>query len=83
VAAPDSGASRTDEGFWVAVLPFRHGGASGDIAALADALSEGIVMGMLRFPYLRVIARSSTLRYTSETADVRAIGSELGARYVI
>ncbi len=82
-AAPDSGASRTDEGFWVAVLPFRHGGIGGDIAALADALSEGIVMGMLRFPYLRVIARSSTLRYTSETTDVRAIGSELGARYVI
>jgi len=82
-SAPAGGAARGEEGFWVAVLPFRHGGASGDIAALADALSEGIVMGMLRFPYLRVIARSSTLHYTSETADVRAIGSELGARYVI
>ena len=82
-SAPAARAVREDEGFWVAVLPFRHGGASGDIAALADALSEGIVMGMLRFPYLRVIARSSTLRYTSEAADVRAIGSELGARYVI
>ena len=82
-SAPAAGAARGEEGFWVAVLPFRHGGASGDIAALADALSEGVVMGMLRFPYLRVIARSSTLRYTSEAADVRAIGSELGAHYVI
>jgi TolB-like protein/Tfp pilus assembly protein PilF len=82
-SAPAAGAARVDEGFWVAVLPFRHGGTSGDIAALADALSEGVVMGMLRFPYLRVIARSSTLRYTSEAADARAIGCELGARYVI
>ena len=81
--AADSGAARADEGFWVAVLPFKYSGGSADLAALAEGLSEGIVMAMLRFPYLRVIARSSTLRYTSEAADVRAIGNELGARYVI
>ena len=81
-AAKDA-AARTQEGFWVAVLPFKHGGASADTAALAEGLSDAIVTGMSRFPYLRVIARSSTLKYTGEAADVRSIGKELGARYVI
>ena len=36
-----------------------------------------------RFSYLRVIARGSTAKYSSESGDVRAIGKELGARYVM
>jgi hypothetical protein len=31
-----SGAVRADEGFWVAVLPFKYSGASADLMALAD-----------------------------------------------
>ncbi len=81
--APDSGASRADEGFWVAVLPFKHGGGSADVAALAEGLSEEIVTGLSRFSYLRVIARSSTARFGSGAVDVRAIGREIGARYVM
>ena len=82
-AASGSGAARQNEGFWVAVLPFKYAGANADLAALAEGLSEEIVTGLSRFSYLRVIARSSTLRYASETADVREVGKELGARYVI
>ena len=78
-----SGQSRTDDGFWVAVLPFKYRGANADVEALAEGLSEEIVTGLSRFSYLRVIARSSTLRFTSETADVRAVARELGARYVM
>jgi adenylate cyclase len=78
-----SGAERLEEGFWVAVLPFRCTGANADLTALAEGLSEEIVTGLSRFSYLRVIAHSSTLRYSSETADVRAVGKELGARYVM
>jgi TolB-like protein/Flp pilus assembly protein TadD len=78
-----SGAVRADEGFWVAVLPFRHAGSSEELKALADGLSEEIVTGLSRFSYLRVIARGSTAKYSSESGDVRAIGKELGARYVM
>jgi TolB-like protein/tRNA A-37 threonylcarbamoyl transferase component Bud32/Tfp pilus assembly protein PilF len=78
-----SGASRADEGFWVAVLPFTHRGAHADLEALADGLAEDIVTGLLRFSYLRVVARSSTRRFTSEAVDVRTVGKELGARYVM
>ena len=61
----DSGQSRrADEGFWVAVLPFRVQRRTTPIStALAEGLSEEIVTGLSRFSYLRVIARSSTSRY--------------------
>jgi TolB-like protein/predicted Zn-dependent protease len=79
----DSGIARAEEGFWVAVLPFRCGGGNSDITALADGLTEDIVTGLSRFSYLRVIARSSTSRYLNESVDVRSAGRELGARYMM
>jgi TolB-like protein/tetratricopeptide (TPR) repeat protein len=82
-AAADSGSARADEGFWVAVLPFKYTGADADLKALADGLSEEIVTGLSRFSYLRVVARSSTLRYASEGVDVRAVGEEIGARFMM
>jgi TolB-like protein/Flp pilus assembly protein TadD len=81
--AADSGAVRADEGFWVAVLPFKHRGADPGLEALAEGLTEEIVTGLSRFSYLRVIARSSTARFGSGAVDVRAIGKEIGARYVM
>ena len=51
--------------------------------ALADGLSDETVTGLSRFSYLRVIARSSSAKHTRESGDVRAIGKELGARYVM
>ena len=82
-AAADSGVSRADEGFWVAVLPFKYSGANADLTALAEGLTEDIVTGLSRFSYLRVIARSSSMRYAHEVADVRSAGKQLGARYVM
>jgi len=81
VSKTDSGASRADEGFWVAVLPFKYSGSNAELAALAEGLTEDIVTGLSRFSYLRVIAR--TAKYSSESGDVRAIGKELGASYVM
>jgi serine/threonine protein kinase len=79
----ESVGARADEGFWVAVLPFKYTVNNEDLKGLAEGLSEEIVTGLSRFSYLRVIARGSTAKYFSESADVRAIGKELGARYVM
>jgi len=78
-----SSETRSGEGFWVAVLPFKFTGSNTDVATLAEGLSEEIVTGLSRFSYLQVISRSSTLRYASETSDVRTVGRTLGARYVM
>jgi len=73
--------ARAGDGFWVAVMPFKYGGASAELIALAEALSDEIVIGLSRFSYLRVIARGSASRYAA--AASRSIGRELGARYVM
>jgi TolB-like protein/tetratricopeptide (TPR) repeat protein len=79
----NSGAARAEEGFWVAVLPFKYGGANAELTALAEGLTEDIVTGLCRFSYLRVISLSSTSRYAHEAVDVRSAGKKLGARYVM
>jgi serine/threonine protein kinase len=83
VATAVSGTTSTDEGFWVAVLPFECTGSSADITALAEGLSEEIGTGLSRFSYLRVIARSSSSANADSAGDVRSVGRELGARYVM
>jgi len=59
---PDSGSARAEEGFWVAVLPFKYRGTDPGLEALADGLTEEIITGLSRFSYLRVIGRGSTAR---------------------
>ncbi len=80
---PSSGQARADEGFWVAVLPFKYSGPDAALTTLAEGLSEEIVTGLSRFSYLRVIARSSTSRYGDQAVDVRTVGQQLGAHYVM
>ncbi len=53
------------------------------LTALAEGLTDDIVTGLSRFSYLRVIARSSTPRLADSAGDVRSVGKELGARYVM
>ena len=65
------------------MLPFKYTGSSADLKSLAEGLTDEITTGLSRFSYLRVIARGSTAKYSSESGDVRAIGKELGARYVM
>ena len=65
------------------MLPFKSTGSNSELTALAEGLSEEIVTGLSRFSYLRVIARGSTLKYVNQAPDIRAVGKELGARYVM
>jgi eukaryotic-like serine/threonine-protein kinase len=81
--APDSGRARADEGFWAAVMPFKGAVGDVDLEALADGLTEDVTTGLSRFPYLQVIAHNSAMAYKGRAADIRTVGSELGARYLI
>ncbi len=70
---------RQDDGFWVAVVPFKYTGTNADLTALAEGLSDEIVIGLSRFSYLRVVARGSTAnapRYLME-GTLRQAGSRL------
>ena len=74
--------TRPSEGFWTAVLPFKFSGDP-EIAEFAEGLNEEIIAGLSRFPYLRVLARSSTAHYLTESVAVRKVALELGARYLM
>ena len=65
------------EGFLVAVAPFKSTGASADLPALAEGLTEEIVAGLSRFSYLRVLTKGTTgARYVLE-GNVRQAGGQL------
>jgi len=67
----------------VAVLPFDN--LSGDPAQgyFADGLTEDIITDLARNRDLMVIARNSTFAFKDRPMDIRAVGAELGAGYVV
>ena len=80
-ATTDSGTNRAQEGFWIAVLPFRA--SSAEIQPLADGIFEEVSTAFSRFSYLRVVSRGSALRYDGQAPDLRIAAKELGAHYVM
>jgi TolB-like protein len=84
----NAGAPPAEDGFRVTVLPFGYSGADAEVAAAAEGLSKGIMAGLQRFSYLRVIASTSMSRYTDDAAGVRPVNKqpgdrEPGARYLL
>ena len=67
----------------IAVLAFRN--LSGDPAReyFADGMTEDIITTLSRLPNFVVIARNSSYVYKGRSVDVRQVGSELGARYIL
>lgn len=67
----------------IAVLPFSNLSGDGTLALLIDCLAEDVITLLARVPGFFVIARSSSFAYKPGSADVRAVGRELGVRYVV
>jgi adenylate cyclase len=67
----------------IVVLPFHN--LSGDPAqdSLADGIVEDIITALSRFRWLFVISRNSAFTYKGRAVDVRQVGRELEARYVV
>ena len=49
----------------------------------ADGITEDIITELSRFSALLVIARNSSFQYRDQSKDMRKIGRELGARYLL
>jgi serine/threonine-protein kinase len=71
----------TPEVVTLAVLPLRALPAGGEAGLFADGLTEELITTLSQLPAVRVIARSSILRYAAQ--DARAAGTELGVAKVI
>lgn len=67
----------------VAVLPFDNMSSDPDQDFLADGVVEDVITELSKFRSLKVIARNSTFVYKGVASDIRKIGEELDARYVV
>jgi TolB-like protein len=67
----------------IAVLPFADLSEKHDQEYFADGLSEEILNLIARMPTLNVIGRTSSFQFKGKNEDVRAIGTRLGAAYVL
>ena len=67
----------------VAVLPFDNLSGDGAQDYFSDGLTEDIITDLARYGELQVTARNSTFAFKGRATDIRAVGAELGAGYVV
>jgi TolB-like protein len=67
----------------IAVLPFDNLSGDAEQEYFADGIVEEIITGLSRIKWLLVISRNSTFLYKGKPVDVRAVGRDLGVRYVL
>jgi adenylate cyclase len=67
----------------IAVLPFENMSSDPEQELFAHGVAEDIITALSRYPSLFVIARHSCFTYKNHAGDVKEVGRELGARYVL
>jgi adenylate cyclase len=67
----------------IAVLPFRNLSHDKEQEYFADGLAEDLITSLATLRMYPVIARNSSFTYKEKTVDVRQIGRELGAHYIV
>jgi adenylate cyclase len=67
----------------VAVLPFANLSGDPQQDYLSDGIAEDITTELSRFSELLVIARNSSFQYKERAVDIRQVGRNLNARYVL
>ncbi len=67
----------------IAVLPFVDLSEKHDQEYFADGLAEDIVDLLAKIPGVKVIGRTSSFQFKSNSGDLRKIGATLGARYIV
>jgi adenylate cyclase len=67
----------------IAVLPFVNMSDDKSQEYFSDGLTEEIITALSKVPTLFVIARNSSFVYKGKAVNVRQVGRELGAKYVV
>ncbi len=82
-ASPSRDNSRSTGRPSIAVLPFANMSGDPQQDYFSDGVTEDIITELSRFHQISVLARSSTFRYRDTGIDVKRVGRELGAQYVV
>ncbi len=67
----------------IAVLPFANMSGDPEQEYFVDGMVEEIITALSRIRWLFVLARNSSFTYKGQAVDVKQVGRELGARYVL
>jgi len=67
----------------VAVLAFTNMSGSPEREFVAEGIAEDIITALSRCPWLLVIGRNSSFAYKGRAVDLKQVGRQLGARYVL
>jgi adenylate cyclase len=67
----------------IAVLPFDNMSPEPDQAFFADGLAEDLIARLSSWRAFPVIARNSSFQYRGGNLDLKRVGAELGARYLV
>src|SRR5262249_22901216 len=67
----------------VAVLPLLNVTADPDLEFLSDGLTESLINNLSPLPSLRVMARSTVLRFKGKDVDPTTVGRDLGVGAVL
>jgi adenylate cyclase len=67
----------------IAVLAFENLSGDAEQEYFADGIAEDLITELSRLRWLLVTARNSSFTYKGDAVDVRQVGRELGARFVV
>ena len=67
----------------IAVLPFGNISPDKESDYFSDGLTEELIINLSRLKDIRVVPRTTSMGYKGTTKDVKAIGKELGTRYIL
>jgi TolB-like protein/Flp pilus assembly protein TadD len=67
----------------IAVLPFENLSGDPEQRYFSDGITEDIITELSRNHGLFIIARNSSFQYRDQASDVKRIGRDLGAHYVV
>jgi TolB-like protein len=81
--APNPGEIRQRFKPSIAVLPFDVMTAEPELRAFADGLTEDVTTSFSRIKSIRVVARNTMFTFQGRPVDVRNLGRELEAQYVL
>jgi TolB-like protein len=67
----------------LAVLPLSNMSGDPNLQYLADGTTENLIANLARSPQIKVVSRTTTDAYKGKAMDVRQIGRETGADFVL
>jgi len=82
IASPPS-LGRLDDRRAIAVLPFLNFSDDPEQEYFADGITEDIISMLAGWRAFPVIARDSTFTFKGKAVDIKKVGGQLGARYIV